>query len=45
MVGAVFWKEKFTLKMVIGTIVLIIGTIWVALAKGNDSISQVSEYS
>jgi|LauGreDrversion4_2_1035121.scaffolds.fasta_scaffold485971_2 drug/metabolite transporter (DMT)-like permease len=31
----IFWKEKMNLKMILGTILIILGVIFVALAKGS----------
>lgn len=37
--GFIFWHEKLTAKMIIGTMVIVSGVAWVALSKGADSQS------
>jgi drug/metabolite transporter (DMT)-like permease len=33
--GYVFYKEKLTKRMMVGTTIVVIGVVWVAFAKGN----------
>jgi drug/metabolite transporter (DMT)-like permease len=37
----IFYQEKLTQKMMIGTSVLFLGIVWVALAKANPIVSEV----
>ena len=34
--GYLLYDEKLTWKMMVGTSVIFIGVVWVALSKGND---------
>lgn len=33
--GYLFWKEKLSAKVLIGTIIILTGVVWVAMAKGK----------